>query len=233
MVLAGDFSEWNTQSLWILDEAAKHYERVYFTVGNHDYYLISGSQQKKYGDSIGRVNEFIDEASKIKNVVPLVKNVDIYKGKMIAGDMMWYLPKTPQDWDFLRNTSNDSRYIKYSGYPGGGCPRKLHKESMDWYDTLEDIQLDLFVSHVPPVHNPFTPFPPNACYMVDVPFINTKNWICGHDHIQNKFEKAGTTFHMNAIGYAGHYTGYPSSGNVVPEGKIDEYKTFGIKTFEI
>lgn len=30
LILPGDFSEWNQQSLWILDEAARHY-RIYDT----------------------------------------------------------------------------------------------------------------------------------------------------------------------------------------------------------
>ncbi|MEC3034865.1 metallophosphoesterase, partial [Bacillus thuringiensis] len=118
LILPGDFSEWNQQSLWILDEAAKHYERVYFTVGNHDMYLISGSQKKKYKDSIGRINELIEKASEIPNVVPLVKNVDTYKGKVFAGDVLWYIPKSQADREFLRNVSNDSSYISINGYAG-------------------------------------------------------------------------------------------------------------------
>ncbi|HDR4736919.1 TPA: metallophosphoesterase [Bacillus cereus] len=232
LILPGDFSEWNQQSLWILDEAAKHYERVYFTIGNHDMYLISGSQKKKYKDSIGRINDLIEKASEIPNVVPLVQNVDTYKGKVFAGDVLWYLPKSQADWEFLRNVSNDSSYISINGYAGSDVPRKLHKESMDWYDTLEETHVDVFVSHVPPVHNPFTPFEPNTCYMTDVPFINADHWICGHDHIQGEFEKAGVQFHMNAIGYPDHYSNYPKK-NVVPEGEIDEHKSFGIKTFEV
>ncbi|MGG4386513.1 metallophosphoesterase, partial [Priestia megaterium] len=59
LVLAGDFSEYNSQALWILDEAAKSYERVYWTFGNHDLYLVSKSQKKEYGDSMGRLDELI------------------------------------------------------------------------------------------------------------------------------------------------------------------------------
>lgn len=45
LVIAGDFTEWNQQTLWVLDEAAKQYEKVYFTYGNHDLYLLSKSQK--------------------------------------------------------------------------------------------------------------------------------------------------------------------------------------------
>lgn len=232
LVIAGDFGEWNCQALWILHEASKHYERVYFTYGNHDLYLLSKSQKKKYGDSIARLNELITEASKIDNVIPLVKTVDIYKGKVFAGDMMCYLPKTFQDWEFFREVSNDSSYIYVNGYSREDGIRRMWKDAMDWYDTLESTEIDVFVSHVPPIHNPYDIFPPNNLYLVDVPFINTENWICGHNHLQNQFTKAGVNIHMNCIGYPMHYDGYPRR-NVVPEGKIDTYKTFGLKTFEI
>ncbi|MEX3713400.1 metallophosphoesterase [Cytobacillus horneckiae] len=232
LIIAGDFSEWNCQSIWMLDEAAKHYDRVYFTIGNHDMYLISGNQKKKYIDSLGRINDLLQKAAAIPNVVPLIKSIDKYKGKVFAGDVLWYLPKSLKDWDFYRNVSNDSNYISINGYSTDDVPRKLHKESMDWYDTLEGIDIDVFVSHVPPIHNPYSPFDPNTCYMVDVPFINATHWICGHDHLQREFEKAGVQFHMNAIGYPQHYSNYPQR-NIIPEGKIDEYKKFGIKTFNI
>lgn len=232
LVLAGDFSEWNNQTLWILDECAKHYERVYFTYGNHDMYLLTKSQRKKYGDSMGRIKELVRLASAIEKVVPLIKTVNEYKGKVFAGDVMWYLPKTLKDWEFFRGVSNDSQNICLNGFSNEDATRKMWKESMDWYDTLEDKLIDVFVSHVPPIHNPYSPFEPNSLYMVDVPFLCAGHWICGHDHMQRQFAKAGVQFHMNAIGYPQHYTNYPNR-NVIPEGVIDEYKTFGLKTFEI
>lgn len=232
LIIAGDFSEWNCQALWVLDECAKQYERVYFTYGNHELYLLTKSQKKKYNDSMGRLDELINLASNIDNVYPLVKTVETYKGKVFAGDVMWYLPKSMEDWNFFRNVSNDSEHIFINGYSREDAVRKMWKESMDWYETIEDKHIDVFVSHVPPIHNPYSPFDPNALYMVDVPFINTENWICGHDHMQRQFVKAGVNFHMNAIGYPQHYNKYPKR-NVVPQGEIDDYKTFGIKTFDV
>lgn len=231
LVLAGDFSEWNCQSLWILNEAAKYYERVFFTFGNHDLYLLSKSQQKKYSDSLGRLEELIKQASHIPNVVPLIKETYTYKGITFAGDAMWYLPTSPEDWSFYRNISNDSDCIKIAGCPADNIPRLLHKESLDWYESLDNQKIDVFVSHVPPVSDPSLPFGPNSCYVTEVPFLAAKHWICGHDHLQSQFEKAGTHFHMNAIGYAGHYSNYRI--NSIPEERPDDYKLFGIKSFTI
>ncbi|MGG4434501.1 metallophosphoesterase [Priestia megaterium] len=232
LVLAGDFSEYNSQALWILDEAAKSYERVYWTFGNHDLYLVSKSQKKKYGDSMGRLDELITESHGIKNVVPLVKNVDVYKGKTFAGDAMWYLPQNLKDWTFYRAVSNDSGYISINGYSKNDMTKKMHNDSIKWYQTLKNRDIDVFVSHVPPLHPPESHEKPNGCYQTIVPFMNTKHWICGHQHLQCEFDRARTRFHMNAIGYRDHYSNPPAI-NEIPRGKIDKTKSFGIRTFEI
>lgn len=90
----------------------------------------------------------------------------------------------------------------------------------------------VFVSHVPPINNPYSPFKANTCYMVDVPYINADNWIYGHDHMQRQFVKAGVKFHTNAIGYPQHYDYYPRR-NEIPNQLVDTYKTFELKTFII
>lgn len=232
LVIAGDFGEWNCQALWILDECAKSYKKVYFTYGNHDLYLLSKGQRRKYKDSIGRLNDLIDKATKINNVVPLIKTVDIYNGKVFAGDMMCYLPRSFKDWQFFRESSNDSNYIFINGYTKEDGIRNMWKESQNWYESIEDTDVDVFVSHVPPIHNPYSPFEPNMLYMVDVPYINAKNWIFGHEHMQSNFSRVGVNFYMNAIGYPQHYDKYPRK-NTIPEHIIDTYKSFEIKTFEI
>lgn len=233
LIIAGDFSEWNCQTLWILEECANNYERVYFTYGNHDLYIMSKEQRKKYKDSMGRVNELIEVVTtNMDNVIPLIKTVDEYKGKIFAGDVMWYLPKRFEDWQFFKDVSSDSNYININGYSKEDGIRKMWKDSMEWYDTLENTSVDVFVSHVPPVHNPHSHFEPNSLYMVDVPFINASHWVCGHDHFQGQFTKADVDFHMNAIGYPAEYRKHART-NVIPGEEIDDYKTFDLKTFEI
>lgn len=233
LVIAGDFGEWNCQALWILEECAKNYERVYYTYGNHDLYLLSKNQKRKYGDSIARLQELITESKKIENVVPLVQGGEIYKGKVFAGDMMCYLPKTQDDWQMFRDVSNDSVYIDVNGHSKEDGIRKLWKDSQDWYESLKLFkQIDVFVSHVPPIHNPYSPFEPNNLYMTEVPFINANNWIFGHDHYQRQFVRDGVNFHTNAIGYPQYYDKY-SQRNTIPEAIVDTYKKFELKTFEI
>lgn len=231
LIIGGDFSEWNVQSKWVLETASKQYERVYWTYGNHDMYLLSKNQQSKYGDSKGRLNELVEITSHLDNVIPLIKTTDTYKGVTFAGDMLWYLPKTQQDWSFFKQVSNDSKYISLGGYSKEDMVRNLWKESQDWYETLEDKHIDVMVTHVPPVHNPYSIYGVNNLYITHVPFIAAKHWVVGHDHLQANYTKIDTQFYANCIGYAQDYDNYKT--NTVPEGKIDTYKNFGIKTFTI
>lgn len=232
IVVAGDFSEVNAQTKWVLDELSKHYERVYWTFGNHDLYLLSKKDKKRYSDSRGRLESLIEDTMYLENVVPLIKRTDVYKGVKFAGDALWYLPKTEEDWAFYKGVSNDSSYIELNtAWELEDVPRQLYKESMDWYYTLQQENVDVMVTHVPPVHPKDSPYPPNNCYMTTVGFLASTKWICGHTHTQGVFEKAGTMFYMNCIGYPDAYEkGIPHQ---IPVEDIDPVLNFGIETFEV
>lgn len=233
LLLGGDFSEMNTQTLWVFDECAKHYERVYWTFGNHDLYLLSKNDNKKYKHhSLNRVQELIEKTAHLENVVPLVKSVETYKGITFAGDALWYLPKTLQDWEFYKNVSKDSSYIHHNEAWGmEDVARLLYKGSADWYDTLEGQEIDVMLTHVPPVHPKLSQYPANAIYHSPVPYLSANHWVCGHDHLQGTFEKAGTHFYMNAIGYPDAYEHVRAYE--VPGDNVDPVLTLDVMTLEI
>ena len=200
LIVAGDMSEWNQQSTWFFEECSVHYERVYFTVGNHDYYLMSRNQLNKYGNSKNRVNELIENLSHLDNIIPLNGNVDTYKGVVFAGHSLWYKLETEFERYWYKENSNDSRKIFYQeGYKESH--ELLYEESMEFYNSLDGIDIDVFVSHIPPMDPPFSQYPYNACYAAPVPFLVGKHWVCGHQHVQGTFKFDETTFYMNPLGY--------------------------------
>lgn len=200
LVLAGDFSEWNQQTYWMIETASRFYDKVFITVGNHDYYLLSKSQRKKYKTSFGRIVELRCLLADLPNVTLLYQSVESYKGVTFAGDPLWYALMTEADRHFYHRHSNDSVYI-HTGNPYEEPYDVLHNQSMAWYNTLDEQAIDVFVSHVPPVHSPLSTHKQSGCYMTPVPFLKGRHWICGHQHVQGSFKKAGTTFHMNPLGY--------------------------------
>lgn len=233
LILAGDFSEINAQTIWVLDEASKHYEMVYWTFGNHDLYLLSKKDNKKYKNhSLNRVTEIIEKTAHLANVVPLIQRTHTFKGKTFAGDALWYLPKTMEDWEFYRNVSNDSAYIKHNeAWTMDDVARVLYKSSADWYDSLEGQDIDVMATHVSPVHPSISPYTPNGCYYSSVPFLAAQHWVCGHSHLQGEFQKAGTTFYMNCVGYPDAYS--DARAFELPGDKVDDQLIIDIKSFTL
>lgn len=199
-IVAGDISEWNQQSKWFLEECSIHYERVFFVLGNHDYYLLSNNQKNKYGNSINKVKELIDSIKHLANVVHLDGYIAIYKDVSIAGHSMWYDLPTPEDKAWYNANSNDSLYV----YGEGGrrtSYKELYKKAMEWYITMDGLNIDVMVSHFPPVNPPSSNKKHVACYITEVPFLTGKHWVCGHQHIQEEFKVQDTKFYMNPLGY--------------------------------
>lgn len=202
LILAGDFSEWNRQTIWLLEEFSKKYKDVLVTLGNHDLYLLSKSRKNKYKDSIGRKKDLICKASSIDGVTVLDRSLVEIQGKKIAGDSLWYLPKTQEGIAFLNDISNDSNYISIlNEYSAIEVAKKLYNESIEWYKTLKGQRVDLMISHIPPVHPPSSTFGRNECYECEVPFLAADKWISGHQHTKDVFSLYGTTFYMNPLGY--------------------------------
>lgn len=202
LVLNGDFSEWNCQTIWLLEVAAEQFDRVFFVPGNHDYYLLSKTQRLKYKNSFNRVEEMVQLAEAIPNVICLHQRLYTYKDVTFAGDTLWYEVKDPQALAFYEQHSNDSQFI-HTGIPFIPDHKVLHDLSLNWYHTLAEKKVDVFVSHIPSVQPPMSNHPYNACYVTPVPFLVGKHWIAGHQHVKGSFEKAGVSFHMNAYGYPG------------------------------
>lgn len=200
LIIAGDISEWNQQSAWLLEQAGELYERVYFVVGNHDYYLLSKNQKKRYGNSINKVEELFKIVAQLDNVIPLHKTIDVYKGVVFAGHSMWYNLKDERDVAWYKKYSNDKPYI-FTTKPYLESYQELYEDALNWYEGIERQEIDVFVSHFPPINPPTSPYEHNACYVGEVPFLIGKHWVCGHQHLVTNFCKFDTHFHMNPIGY--------------------------------
>lgn len=214
LIVAGDISSWPQQTKWFLKEASLLYDKVFYTFGNHDYYLQSKNQQKKYDNSIQKINSIISDLSVIENLTVLNKNIEEYKGIVFAGHSMWYNLVKDEDILWYTENSNDKVYI-IGDKNHKDAHKELYKESIDWYHELEDKDIDVFVSHFPPMNPPNSNWEHIEAYVTDVPFLVGKHWVSGHQHTVSEYNKYGVNFYMNPIGY-------PNEGLAV------EVKTFKI-----
>lgn len=196
LVIAGDISHYNSQSYFTLKFFSTIFEQIIFVLGNHDYYLVSGEQQKKYHrKSMEREAELYNMISQLPNVKLLTHFESFqYKDVSFAGATNWYALADFKEQQFFQQKSNDSVLIK------GLDIQALHRLEMCAYQNLQEV--DVLITHVPPItigsHRYYNS---TACYLNELPDINARVCIFGHCHEQAVYEKAGIRFCINALGY--------------------------------
>ena len=200
-VLAGDVAEYNVYAITLLEELSKHYKKVFFVFGNHDMYLLSTKQKNKYKDSYGRINEVINHFKENNNIHVLNRDIVEYDEFRIAGFSNWYTLENNIDEFFFLNNSNDSKYI----YPKSVYEnQQRHYYDKIFYDDLNGKDIDLIISHVPPIHFKNDRHEPNGCYYnKSIKEIHGKHWICGHQHTQSLVSIDDIAIYNNAWGYPG------------------------------
>lgn len=220
LLLAGDVSNNNTVTLIAFDELLKHFEFIIFVYGNHEYYLDSKNQKRKYGNSVNKVKEL---ELLLPSNVKVLKDFEVfdYKGTTFAGDTSWYSLDTEEDKEFFYKFSNDSKEITGLHIPS------QHELVLKNYQKLDKV--DVIVTHVPPIpmngyglkHNG------TSCYLSPLPIEDKSSiWIFGHTHHRNfKFEMSNTVLLSNAIGYQEVPYKYDPSQNYKEfKNKVKEYK---------
>jgi len=116
LIVAGDISHYNQQSMFFLIELKKYYDNIILVHGNHDMYLISSKQASKYQYSSDlRINELKDICERL-NVIFLDGDIVNFKNIRIGGTCSWYNLPTSIDIENWKKVMNDSEYI-YSTKP--------------------------------------------------------------------------------------------------------------------
>lgn len=196
LVIAGDISHYNSQSFFVLQFFSTIFKQVIFVLGNHDYYLVSGNQQKKYHhNSRERETELYNMISQIPNVKMLTQFERFqYKDVSFAGATNWYTLEDFKEQQFFQEVSNDSVLIK------GLNIQKLHAQEMHAYQNLQEV--DVLITHVPPITiNTHRYHNSTACYLNELLDVKAQHCIFGHCHEQHIYEQDGKMFYMNALGY--------------------------------
>lgn len=200
IVIAGDLSHYNKQSIAALEVFNEHYELVLFVPGNHDYYLVSKTQSNKYfNDSTNRMGELFSRilwSTKLNKVVMLDNDVQTHKGVTFYGSTMWYNLDTIEQQRFYTGISNDSTLIKKMNH------YDLHEEDIEQYQyTMNNIKPDVVVTHVPLIKvDAHTKHNNDCCYKCDVDVLAPIT-ISGHVHEQKMYQVDDNKIYFNAVGY--------------------------------
>lgn len=210
LIIAGDIGHVNAMNIRFMELMLKYYKHICFVLGNHDYYLGTRSQVKKYGDSYERANEMKNHFKNHMNIHYLGDGIFEYEGIKIGGIDSWYDKKSFTNQlehtvdNLYRQSMNDPLYIH--------C-----KEDYVTRSTLDKFYLkticddvDIMVTHVAPVVHPITVDDKylhselNVFYSFDGEELikdNIKLWIYGHMHDHREFIYNDTRFFCNPFGY--------------------------------
>ena len=233
LIIAGDLGHYYSQDTAFLKYVNTLYRHVILVRGNHDMYLVSSNQTKKYlFDSMNRVLE-MKKFCREEGIHYLDGNTIVIDGVSFGGvGMSWdtsYIEfltgKTEPKHsviEMFNNSMNDSRLI----YGGSDHTlihqmyRRVHKQSWDPYDyfaqeyaKLKKIEpVDVMISHYAPVIPPnmdprYENDPTSTFYYFDgveeVERIKPKVWIFGHTHRAYDFVDHDVRFLCAPLGYPG------------------------------
>jgi predicted phosphodiesterase len=228
LLIAGDIGHSNKQNAYMLKLLGKIYKKVIVTFGNHDYYLVSKTQQNKYfRNSFNRVQEMKAKIDDIENVYVSDGEIIEHDGVKYSGTDMWYdgklsnfEPNLTEDqikekWLYFMN---DANYI----YNMKSYKFILDEEIAKLEKNIENV--DVFLSHVGPV------LPKNIPAKYDdtntrffffdgMKYLTAKAapkiWVFGHTHEQYDFRIEKTDIICNPLGYPSeNVTGHKKIRNI-------------------
>lgn len=226
LVLAGDLSHYNQQTMFLLIELKKYYKNIIVTFGNHDLYMLSKNIIKKYkSSSENRIAELkeICESLDIHYLDGQVIDID---GVKIGGTGSWYNLPTNADLKTWNKVMNDSNYI-YHGAPS--TPIGMYQSSYTITNSNWDTQkfwlkekaklieiakqgCDVFITHVGLNYPPLEGINPkyigdsnNIFYFTDnielLKQSGCKVHIHGHTHDNLDYMVDGINIVCNPLGY--------------------------------
>lgn len=199
LVIAGDLSEYNYNNFVFLSECSKIWKEVFFVFGNHDLWLSRRQQKNSLLTSNDKKAELKQMCEALENVHILDNEVVEIDGKTIAGSTNWY-KLHEHDYRWWNSYSNDSVNIIPQGTRSNNERSKI--------DTrfLENLtgEIDLLITHIPPVHFAENKRRPNRAYYHPVYLnknVKVRKWITGHQHTISNHHYKGIELRANCLGY--------------------------------
>ena len=223
LIVAGDTGHYNSQNKEFFRQMKEIYKEVIVVSGNHDLYLITDSQRKKYEYQSTQRTDELQKDCEVLGVHYLDGNIITIDGIRFGGCAGWYDLPTPADIRHWKQAMNDSNLI-YDSYPVQLAYAYQRNSRPDW-DTqayyegqlqkLKDVSkegCDILINHISQVIPPndvipehFKNDPGNIFYYVDnediVKSSGAKFYLYGHTHDEHIWERDGIQMRCNPFGY--------------------------------
>jgi predicted phosphodiesterase len=222
IVVAGDIGHYNTQNALMFKVLRQYFKHVLWVFGNHDLYMISGKIEKKFNkNSFNRLDDMIEQASKIDGVHYLNGTIFELDGVKIGGTGLWYdygyahkvwgkpLNQGMLEWTYIMNDANLIRVPNESGTPSYldfniFCNKEKAKLDL----IIQDI--DMIVTHVSPnwsrIPQKFNTPDSTFWYFDGAELLAKTNpkqiWVHGHTHDKMFYDTPDQcTIICNPLGY--------------------------------
>lgn len=198
LILAGDIGKINNNQLSnFLDHCSKNWEKTFYVLGNHEYYIVNSNFTKineMYKNKI--TDQFTNVYYLDDQIIPINDEINLY------GSTLW----TPSVND---NRLNDYNYIDRQVV---NAISKIQKQKLVEYLNKTNKKT-IIVTHFPPTQNntsdPIYKNQPQDIknyfahknILNEVKTYNILCWISGHTHYSYDFKENGVRCISNQFGY--------------------------------
>jgi predicted phosphodiesterase len=216
LFLAGDIGNYGKNFIDFFDYCSANWEKVFYVLGNHEYYDKSKTMETLYVDYLALFEK------RYKNVFLLNNSfVDIDENLRVYGDIMWTYPPI-QNKSEAKIYFNDYNNIRYFDHKMNEIttitPDYIAMYSKaQYHDLVEFLKTNekktIIMTHFPPTQtNTSSPKHKNEEQNVKDYFawpdlidaVDTTNvvaWISGHTHWSYDFTVNGVRLLSNQMGY--------------------------------
>ena len=237
LVIAGDLGHFNQQNKLLLEALKVHYKAIVLVHGNHDLYLVSHAQAKKYdNNSFNRLNEMVDFANSITGAHYLQGESVKLDGINFAGSGLWYDNTYARQLYSMSDAQIDSMWVDFmndSNLINAGTEQfDRYRMFNDEYNRLLPLisGSDVVVTHVAPTYD-FIPVKYNNATSTFYQFDGSdmllrlgdgKAWCYGHTHDRIMgIHRTETQLCCNPLGYPNEKNenwmskGFPSKSKIL------------------
>lgn len=211
LVLAGDVGSDIPFVAEVLGTLSNLFSHVFFVFGNHEYYNTY-KMYSSYEEAEQHLASCLSE-ERHNNIHILNNKSIVIDGIHVVGSSNWYNLPDNYSKAWWSSMNNDSRYV----HPEGYASSNKHSEKDEAFLSSIKEDIDLLITHVPPIHLPNNTFEENYSFFKPVDLgVSVGVWVAGHQHFT--------------------YEGYIDDSTLLlvnPKGYQEENIPFIMKSFEL
>ncbi len=220
LIIAGDLGHYNEQNIFVLKTLRDYYgyKKIFFVLGNHDYYLLQSSMVTRYNNSsFKKIHEMRKMCQDLKDIYVLNGDIVEHKGVCFGGTGLWYDGKYAQKLDPSINREKIDK-LWHEKVLDAQMIYGIKSYDALFFREIEKLKKingksDIIITHINPSANHLHTPPKHSLDKINGFFCfdgeqylqntNAKYWIFGHIHDSIEYQAFNTKALCNPLGYPG------------------------------